>query len=261
MLAQDRIRINGAVCRKATHPVQAGDAIEIRPRKNPPRLPTGLDILFEDEAILIVQKPSGLLTVSTPDERERTAYAYLRRYLKEHNPRQGLYIVHRLDKFASGVLAFAKTEEVQFRLKELFSTHDIRRMYWAIVEGRVEKEHGTIRSRLAENKSFHVYSVQDRKQGKLAVTHYRVLRRLPNVTALEVTLETGRKNQIRAHLSEIGHPVVGDRSYGGGMDPLGRLGLHAFHLGFTHPILGTPVEFTTEPPPEFLPYLPKTATK
>ena len=261
MLVQDRIRINGVVCRKTTQPVRSGDAIEIGPRRNPPELPPGLKILFEDESILIVQKPSGLLTVSTPDERDKTAYAYLSRFLKELNPEQELYIVHRLDRYASGLLVFAKTEDIQMQLKKLFSRHDIRRLYWAIVQGRVEQERGTVRSYLAENRSFHVYSVKDRKRGKPAVTHYRVLRRFQNVTILEVTLETGRKNQIRAHLSEIGHPVVGDRAYGSGDDPLGRLGLHAFHLGFIHPELGLPVEFTAEPPTEFLPYLPKTATK
>lgn len=261
MLVQERIRINGRVCRKAEHPVLAGDAIEIGPRKNPPVLPPGLDILFEDEAIIIVQKPSSLLTVSTPDERDRTVYAHLRRYLKELNPRKDLFIVHRLDRFASGLLVFAKTEDIQLQLKELFSRHDIRRMYWAVVNGRVEQESNTIRSNLAENRAFRMYSVTDRKQGKPAVTHYRVLRRFPDFTTLEVTLETGRKNQIRAHLSEIGHPIAGDQAYGSEADPLGRLALHAFHLGFTHPTLGTPVEFTTEPPPEFLPYLPKLRQK
>ena len=261
MLVQDRIRINGAVCHKAAFSVRAGDAIEISPRHKPPSLPAGLGILFEDEAILVIYKPSGLLTVATPDERERTAFAYLRRFLKERNPRQKLYIVHRLDRYASGILVFSKTEDIQLRLKELFSRHDVRRMYWAIVKGRVEQERGTIRSYLAEDRSFHMRSVKDRKQGKEAVTHYRVLRRFSDLSTLEVTLETGRKNQIRAHLSEIGHPVAGDRAYGGKIDPIGRLALHAFHLGFVHPTLGKPVEFTTEPPQEFLPYLPKAATK
>jgi 23S rRNA pseudouridine1911/1915/1917 synthase len=259
MLVQNRIRINGVVCRKAARRVEPGETIEIGPRRKAPDLPSGLEILFEDEAILVVLKPSGLLTVSTPDERERTAYAYLRRFLKGINPGNNLYIVHRLDRYASGILVFAKTERIRQELKELFFRHDVRRMYWAIVSGRVEQESGSIRSCLAEDKSFHVHSVKDRKQGKPAVTHYRVLRRFQDISVLEVTLETGRKNQIRAHLSEIGHPIAGDRAYGGKSDPLGRLGLHAFHLGFTHPASGVPVKFTTEPPPEFRPYMPRTA--
>lgn len=261
MLVRDRIRINGEVCRKTSHSVQAGDVIEIRPRRNLPELPKGLEILFEDRAILVAQKPSGLLTVPTPDEREQTAFTRLRQFLRERNPRQDLFIVHRLDKYASGILVFAKTKDLQTILKDQFSRHDVRRRYWAIVEGKVEQESGTVRSYLAEDKSFRMHSVRDRKRGKPAVTHYRVLRRFPEISTLEVTLETGRKNQIRVHLSEIGHPVVGDRAYGNGDGPLGRLGLHAFHLGVTHPTLGTLVEYTADPPPEFLPYLPKTITK
>jgi 23S rRNA pseudouridine1911/1915/1917 synthase len=258
MLVQDRISINGVVCRKAAHKVQPDDLIEIGPRWNAPILPNELEILFEDDAILVVNKPCGLLSVSTPNEREKTVYALLSRSLKERNPREALYIVHRIDKFASGLMVFAKTGEIRRRLKEMLSTHEIRRMYWAIVEGRVEQERGTIRSSLAEDKNFRVHSVRDRKKGKSAVTHYRVLCRFQDISTLEVTLETGRKNQIRVHLSEIGHPIVGDRAYGRGIDPLGRLGLHAFHLGFIHPTRGLPVEYKTEPPPEFLPYLPKT---
>ncbi len=261
MLVQNRIRVNGVVRQRANQPVQAGDAIEIGPRRILPELPQGLKILHEDEAILVVEKPSGLLSVRTPDERDQTAYAHLRHFLKARNPRQDIYIVHRLDKFASGILVFAKTSDIQLNLKDLFSRHDIRRMYWAIVQGRVEQEVGTVRSYLAEDGSLRMHSVKDRKRGKLSVTHYRVLRRFPDISVLEVTLETGRKNQIRAHLSEMGHPIVGDRAYGSGIDPIGRLGLHAFHLGFIHPTLGRLVEYTSEPPPGFLPYLPGISKK
>jgi 23S rRNA pseudouridine1911/1915/1917 synthase len=256
-LEQERVKVNGVVCKKAAFPVQAGTAIEIGPRRENHDLPAGLQILFEDSAILVVQKPPGLLTVATPNEREETAFAYLREYAKKRNPRQTLQIVHRLDKFASGLLVFAKNEDVRMRLKDLFSRHDIRRKYWAIVEGNVEKNQGTIRSFLVEDKNFRVHSVENAALGKPAVTHFRVLKRRSGLSALEVTLETGRKNQIRVHLSEMGHPVAGDRAYGSGKNPLGRLGLHAFHLGFIHPTRKVPVEFSTDPPPEFVPYLPK----
>jgi 23S rRNA pseudouridine1911/1915/1917 synthase len=261
MLAQDRVRINGQVCRKPTFPVQQGDSIEISSRRDLPKFPSGLEILYEDAAILIVHKPSGLLTAATPDEREKTAHAYLRQYIREINPGKRLQIVHRLDKFASGILVFAKNETVRVRLKELFAAHDIQRKYWAIVEGKVRQDSGTIQSYLVEGKSFRVHSTEDRKRGKYSITHFRVLRRFSDVTAIEVTLETGRKNQIRVHLSEIGHPVVGDRAYGGAKDPLGRLGLHAFLLGFVHPTRNKTVEFTCDAPPEFLPYLPQQGKK
>jgi 23S rRNA pseudouridine1911/1915/1917 synthase len=256
MLAQGRISVNGDLCKIATRQIRSGDAIEIGPRRGPIKLPIGLEILYEDAEILIIHKPSGLLTVATIDERERTAYAHLRQYLKEHNPKQRLFIVHRLDKFASGILVFAKSEKVKSRLQGVFSRHDIQRKYWAIVEGKVAQDQGTIRSYLAQDSSLRMHSTKDAKRGKSSVTHFRVLRRFSKITALEVTLETGRKNQIRAHMAEMGHPVVGDRAYGSTQDPLGRLGLHAFHLGFNHPTRGIPLEFKTEPPPEFRRYLP-----
>jgi 23S rRNA pseudouridine1911/1915/1917 synthase len=256
MLSQGRISLNGNLCVLASHAVQPGDELEIGARRPKTKLPSGLQIEYEDSDILVVRKPVGLLTVATVDERERTAYAYLRQYLKEHNSRQRLFIVHRLDKFASGILVFAKSEKVQSMLQNIFSRHEIQRNYWAIVEGRVENNQGTIRSYLAQDRSLRMHSTEDKRAGKVAVTHYRVLRRFPKITALEITLETGRKNQIRAHLSEMGHPIVGDRAYGSTQNPLGRLGLHAFQLGFKHPIQGTTLLFRTEPPPEFLRYLP-----
>jgi 23S rRNA pseudouridine1911/1915/1917 synthase len=256
MLAQGRVTVNGTPCSISSQHVRRGDVLEIGPRRIPTKLPRGLDILFEDNDILVVHKPAGLLTVSTIHEAKRTAYACLRRHLKEHNAGQKLYVVHRLDKFASGVLVFAKSERVRSGLKRLFSRHEIQRKYWAIVEGKMEKSSGTIQSFLAEDRSLRMHSTGDQDRGKFAVTHFRVLRRLPRVTALEVTLETGRKNQIRVHLSENGHPIVGDRAYGSTQDPLGRLGLHAFQLGFVHPTKKIPLQFRTEPPPEFLRYLP-----
>jgi 23S rRNA pseudouridine1911/1915/1917 synthase len=256
MLSQGRVTVNGIPCSISSHQIRHGDVLEIGPRRIPTKLPHGLEILFEDNDILVVHKPAGLLTVPTIHENKRTVYAYLRRYLKEHNAGQKLYVVHRLDKFASGVLVFAKSERVQSRLKRLFSRHEIQRKYWAIVEGKMEKSSGTIQSYLAEDRSLRMHSTGDQKRGKFAVTHFRVLRRLPRFTALEITLETGRRNQIRVHLSENGHPIVGDRAYGSTQDPLGRLGLHAFQLGFVHPTKETPVQFRTEPPPEFLRYLP-----
>jgi 23S rRNA pseudouridine1911/1915/1917 synthase len=256
MLSQGRVCINGETCNLASRQVQSGDILEIGPRRAPVRLSGGLELLFEDNDILIIHKPEGLLTVATSSEREQTAYFYLRQYLQERNRRQRLFIVHRLDKFASGVLVFAKSEKVKSVLQGVFSRHEIQRKYWAIVEGNVGKDRGTIRSRLAEDKSLRMHTTVDETRGKLAVTHFRVLRRIGKFSALEVRLETGRKNQIRAHLSEMGHPIVGDRAYGSSLNPLGRLGLHAFQLGFKHPVSGDPLVFQTDPPPVFRKYLP-----
>ena len=256
MLAQGRVSVNGEVRRIAAHPLAPGDTIEIGGRTAPSSLPRGLEILYEDDALLVIRKPPGLLTVATLHERERTAFACLRTYLKAREPRKKLHIVHRLDKFASGVLVFAKSEPVQSALQDIFSRHDIDRKYWAIVEGSVRQNQGTIRSRLVQDRSLRMHSTEDETRGKEAVTHYRVLRRTADLSVLEVTLETGRKNQIRAHLSEMGHPIVGDRAYGSTRDPLKRMGLHAFQLGFRHPVTGKRALFETDPPPEFGRYLP-----
>ena len=255
MLSRGRVSVNGGACRIPSQRLQSGDVLEIGRRLQPPPA-GGLEIVFEDRDLLVVYKPPGLLTVATPHEKQRTAFAFLGRYVASRDRAGAVFIVHRLDKFVSGLLVFAKSEQVQAGLRRLFETHDIDRRYWAIVEGRVCDDSGTIRSCLAEDRSLRMRSTADAAQGKHAVTHYRVLRRFSGLTALEITLETGRKNQIRAHLSELGHPIAGDRAYGSTIDPLGRMGLHAFRLGFEHPIRKTPLLFETEAPPEFRPYLP-----
>lgn len=257
LLQHGRVRLNGETCKITGRRVVPGNVVEIVAQGDSRPPVHGLRIVFEDQDILLAEKPAGLLTVATPHEQEKTAYAYLRQYVKDRGTKQKLFVVHRLDKFASGVLVFAKSEPVQARLKALFSSHNIQRKYWAIVEGRVEKNRGTIRSYLSENRAMRMHSIEDGSAGKEAVTHYRILRRFPQLTALEITLETGRKNQIRVHLAEMGHPIVGDRAYGSKVNPMGRLGLHAFLLGFQHPMLGTPILHRTKVPPEFARYLPK----
>jgi 23S rRNA pseudouridine1911/1915/1917 synthase len=254
MLEQGRVRLNGEVCRLAKQPVSPGDVLEIG-RRLPAPLAGGLKIVYEDRDIVVVHKSAGLLTVATPHESENTAHAFLRRRGKSRSAQRTVFVVHRLDKFVSGLLVFAKSEAARTSLRSLFEAHAVDRKYWAIVEGRVEHDSATIESNLAEDRTMRMHSTSDPREGKRAVTHYRVLGRFPGVSVLEITLETGRKNQIRAHLSELGHPIVGDRAYGSAVDPLGRMGLHAFRLGFTHPSRHEPVLFETEPPPQFLPYL------
>jgi RluA family pseudouridine synthase len=255
MLLEGRVRHNGEVCKIANRPTAAGDVVELGERTSATRWVHGIEIIYEDEDLLVVHKPEGLLTVATLHERDRTAYALLRAHLRERESRKKLFIVHRLDKFVSGLLVFAKSEGVKASLQRLFRNHDIERRYWAVVEGRVEADNGTIRSRLAEHRNGRMHSTEDEESGKIAVTHYRVIKRLSNLTALEIALETGRKNQIRVHLSELGHPIVGDKSYGSTMDPIGRIGLHAFCLGFVHPRKKTPLLFRTDAPPAFKRYL------
>jgi 23S rRNA pseudouridine1911/1915/1917 synthase len=202
-----------------------------------------LKIIFEDESIIVVDKPEGLLTMASETERSKTAYALLRAYLNSKRPPEKLFIVHRLDREASGLLVFAKTISAKEKLQDQFKEHTAGRKYVALVEGRIEKEHFTIRSYLAENAAYRVYSTKKAKAGKLAVTHVHVLKRYPTTTLIEVRLETGRKHQIRVHLAENGHPIAGDKNYGSRTNPLRRLALHAAHLDFVHPATGKLMQF------------------
>lgn len=212
-----------------------------------------LRIVFEDRSIVVVDKPAGLLTMATETERSKTAYAALRAYLNRKKPAEKLFIVHRLDREASGLIVFAKTVEAKERLQDQFKNHSAGRRYVALVEGHVKADDVTIRSYLAENAAFRVYSTPNKKIGKLAVTHVHVLKRNPKATLVEVRLETGRKHQIRVHLAERGHPIAGDKNYGRGYNPIRRLALHAARLEFRHPLTGKPMTFEAPHPKSFEP--------
>jgi 23S rRNA pseudouridine1911/1915/1917 synthase len=192
-------------------------------------------ILFEDDSIIVADKPAGVLTMATETERSRTLYAVLRAYLNEKKRPEKLFIVHRLDREASGLVVFAKSIEAKERLQDQFKDHSAGRQYVAVVEGRVRDEEFTIRSLLAENAAHHVYETPNKRVGKLAVTHVRVRKRSARTTMVDVRLETGRKHQIRVHLAARGHPIVGDKVYGSGANPIRRLALHGAQLGFKHP--------------------------
>src|SRR5438552_3924246 len=205
-------------------------------------------VLFEDDAVIVVDKPAGLLTMATETERTRTVYAILREAANRKRPPEKIFIVHRLDREASGLLVFAKTVEAKEKLQDQFKDHSAGRKYIAVVEGRVSPDNFTIRSYLAENAAFRVYSTKKKPVGKLAVTHVRVIRANPKVSLIEVRLETGRKHQIRVHLAERGNPIVGDKTYGSRLNPLHRLALHGAKLEFRHPSTGRLMHFEAPSP-------------
>jgi RluA family pseudouridine synthase len=215
----------------------------------PVMLADRIKVVFEDDTLIVVEKPAGLLTMATPTERMRTAYALLREAL--NRKRQKVFIVHRLDREASGLIVFAKTPEAKDKLQDQFRDHSAGRRYVALVDGRVSPENFTIRSYLAENSAFRVYSTRKRGAGKLAVTHVRVIQAHPKTSLVEVRLETGRKHQIRAHLAERGHPIVGDKVYGSGANPIKRLALHGAELKFRHPTTGRAMHFESRYPESF----------
>ncbi|HPE85779.1 MAG: RluA family pseudouridine synthase [Bacteroidales bacterium] len=208
-------------------------------------LPAGLTILYEDRDILVINKPAGLLTISTAAEKSRTAYHLLTDYVKKGNPRSfaRIFIVHRIDRDTSGVLVFARSEEAKLFLQEHWQ--DFHKTYFAVVMGKLAEPEGEISSYLCENSIFRVYSVKDPEKGKLARTGYKVLKEANGLSLLEVKLLTGRKHQIRVHLSEMGHPVAGDKVYGDKAIKGIKLALHAASLTLIHPFSKKEMTFET----------------
>ncbi len=204
------------------------------------------EIVHEDDEVVVLEKPAGLLTIATATERSRTAYAWLRQRLVRRRPPERLFIVHRLDREASGLLVFAKSPSAKQRLQAQFSERTAGRVYLALVEGRWPSDRETMRSRLYESKSFKVHEARTGDGGRLAVTHVLVVQRGPRSTLLEVRLDTGRKHQIRVHLASRGHPIVGDLRYGSTRRD--RLALHATRLAFDHPETGERLEFQSPAP-------------
>lgn len=213
--------------------------------------PNGLTILFEDRDIIVVNKRHGLLTIGSDRERDKTAQALLNHYVKKGNSRSRnrVFIVHRLDRDTSGVLIFAKSEEVKRELQGRWK--EFTKKYFAVVKGKMKESQGVITSYLAENSVHRIYSTNDHSKGKFSSTEYRVLRESKRFSLLEVKLHTGRKNQIRVHLSEQGNPVAGDGKYGSKEKGVNRLALHSASLTIIHPHTGKEMTFETKVPEYF----------
>lgn len=219
-----------------------------RKRSSSRHRPRGLEILYEDPDILVVDKSAGLLTVGTDKVHLKTAYYILTDYVRKGcaKSRKRLFTVHRLDRDTSGVLIFAKTREAQMFLQKHWKNTEKR--YLAVVHGKLSQKEDTITSYLAENRAHVVYSTSDSKVGKLSHTYYKVLKETKMFSLLEINLITGRKNQIRVHLADSGHPVVGDKKYGKKDKRHKRLALHAESISFKHPASGKKLNFETKVP-------------
>ena len=211
-----------------------------------------IEIVYEDDDVIVINKGYGLLSVAAQNaKKEANAYDIIRNYVKEVDPRNKLFIVHRLDRDTSGLMMFAKSAEAQEVLRHNWNNVILERLYVAVLEGNLEQENGYVKSRLAENSQFVVYSTENPEEGRVAVTHYKVLDRGNNLTLAQFSLDTGRKNQIRVHASDLGHPISGDKKYGAKKSPLHRLALHAQTLRFAHPITKKDMHFTTPIPQKF----------
>jgi len=254
LLAHRQVMVNDKVTTQFNLALQPGDIVTVNSgRGNIELSHPKLRIIFEDAYLIVVEKKEGLLTVSTGNPDETTAFSILKNHVKKSSPQNRIYVVHRLDRETSGVIMFAKNKDVQLTLQENWHRIVTRRIYVALVEGRVEKEQDTIITWLSENeKSLKIHSSNRDNGGQQAITHYRCVKSNDNYSLLEIELETGRKNQIRVHMQDIGHPIVGDKKYGAGVSPINRLGLHAHLLAFYHPVTTEVISFETQVPRNFL---------
>lgn len=252
-LRRGQVKLRGEIQTVADTPVMPGDKVDVnltQPFKvfSHPRL----SIVYEDDDILVVNKGYGLLSVGTGAQgKEITAYNILRDYLKQDNPAAKIFVVHRLDKATSGLMMFAKNPEAQEAMQHNWNNMVLSRLYVAVVEGLMEEQSGVIRSNLNQTSQFEVYSTKNTGEGRTATTRYRVLARGNGYSLVEFSLDTGRKNQIRVHARDLGHPIVGDRKYGAKSSPAKRVCLHAKTLRFAHPITRKDMNFELPVPARF----------
>lgn len=269
LLSHRQVSVNGTIQTRHDVALQVGDKVCVLSGKGNVELRhPKVRLVYEDEHLIVVEKKKGLLTVATyPGSTEMTVFSVLKAYVRKQNPRNGIYVVHRLDRETSGLLVFAKTPALQEYMRTYWRQLVTERTYIAVAEGLLEKKEGQIKSWFTEDKrNAMVYSSPVDDGGDLAITNYKVLRESVNpsihhpinssfqqVSLVELHLETGRTNQIRVHLASIGHPVLGDRKYGHGNEtsPVDRLCLHAKVLEFIHPVTEQKVRFETAMPVEF----------
>jgi 23S rRNA pseudouridine1911/1915/1917 synthase len=252
MLKYEMVKVGGKTISRADFAVKAGQHLEyVKKTLRDKIVQAPVPIIFEDDYLLVVEKPPGLLTYGQKGTGGTSLYRILKDFIKQRSSgRQRVYVVHRLDREVSGLVLFAKDEKIQQQIKANWK--GTKKLYYALVEGRPENEGGTLRSWLKEGPGRKMTEVNKPDGAKLAVTHYRILKKLPGYTLLEIEPETGRKNQVRVHLAGLGHPLVGDRRYGAADEVLRRIRLHAFYLSFIHPVSGRFLEFSNPMPRAFL---------
>lgn len=244
-IKEGRVTIDGSTAKRPDDQVLKGQTVALGQKAH---FAEGkVRILYEDRHLVAIEKPEGLLSVSTAFDKSDNAFSLLKRH---YHPRK-VYVVHRLDQDTSGVMVFALSEEGFEGLKDLFERHDIHRAYYAVVEGNLSVAKGTWQSYLYEDARYHVHATDDPEKGALAITHFHTEKSTPRYSLLKLTLETGKKNQIRVHCLQAGCPVVGDKKYGAITDPANRLCLHAGVLEFVHPVTGKAMKFSSPLPESF----------
>lgn len=251
LLSSHKISVNGAPTTQFNYELVPEDIIYISSSPIRKKTRSNLPIIYEDEEIVVINKPSGLLSVASDNEKSSTAYRMMADYVQQKDKHNRIFVVHRLDEDTSGVLMFAKNSKIQEVLQDNWNDIVTKRGYYAIVEGHMDKKEDTIKSYLKKNAQNMMYSSKKSGDGQLAITHYKVIKENKDYSLLDVNIDTGRKNQIRVHLGEKGHYIIGDDKYGNPSNPLKRLGLHAYELSLTHPITHKKLRFFSKIPAEF----------
>ena len=242
------VTVNNKIVTNSSLLLSPGDKIEISYNKKK-IIEYDLDILYEDDYLIAINKPCGLLSISNEKEKEITAYRMVSDYVKKNSKHKFIFVLHRLDQDTSGVLVFAKNEKIRDKMQDNWNTIVKKRGYIAIVDGKLTGS-DTIHTYLLENRQQFVYSSKN-KEGKEAITHYSVIRNNSNYSLVQIFIDTGRRNQIRVHLSELGYPIVGDKKYRCKTNPIKRLCLHANILEFIHPVTEKLIHIESEIPSEF----------
>lgn len=251
LLSSKKVSVNGAPVTQYNFQLVPKDVVYISNNVIRRKTRSNLPIIYEDDEIIVINKPSGLLSVASDNEKNSTAYRMVAEYVQQKDKHNRIFIVHRIDEDTSGVLMFAKSSKIQEAFQEKWNDIVTKRGYYAIVEGHMEKPEDTIKSYLKKNAQNMMYSSKKSGDGQLAITHYKVLKESKDYSLLDVNIDTGRKNQIRVHLGERGHYIIGDDKYGNPSNPLKRLGLHAYCLEFKHPITNKKMRFLAKIPAEF----------
>ena len=252
LLSKRQVYVDNVITTQYNFPLKPGMKVQISKDKGKKEFRSNLlKIVYEDAYILVVEKREGVLTIGTDKQKERTAHSILNEYVQRSGRQHRVYVVHRLDKDTSGLLVFAKDEKTKFTLQDYWEKIVKDRRYVAVLSGDMEKDFGTVSSWLMDNKMYVTYSSMTNNGGDKAITHYKTIKRANGYSLVELELETGRKNQIRVHMQDLKHPVLGDVKYGDGNNPIGRLALHAFKLSFYHPVTNELMEFETPYPAVF----------
>ena len=251
MLTYDLVNVNDRVVSQHDFQLKPNMRVTVKKSSDGNRFKNfWVKIVFEDDYILVIEKKAGILSSST-SPKDESVKSVLNYYLDKSHQHANAHTVHRLDKFTSGLMIFAKSKKVALEFEDGWKERVYDRRYVALVHGELPKSQGTIASWLKDDSHYVTHSSQEDNGGKYAVSHYKKLKSGNGYSLVEMQLDTGRKNQIRVHLQDLGCPVVGDLKYGDGSDPIHRLGLHAYKLCFKHPVTGEDMKFETDIPKAF----------